>query len=375
MKKNIRLITILTLICIFCTGMLSGVYAYPDMPSEGYTVDTYNLDPAHPESSFVFKNFQTPQAYNDNLSRKMKDVYEELSPKISNEKTMPIPGLVFTIAGSDEGAVASERFIPQGVCNAGYYRLVTAYDENKKLNSVIYVIDRNTLELVSTISVPNRYHVGGIAFDGENVWLPGNTSHAYDGKPFVQYIKFEDLKRMAQHKNYKMSKEEISKRVYIKNVPSFLTCADGRLWVGTYVGAKQSKEGYAYGYQIMDDGEKVKLNTVVYKVITGIDSSAQGMDFDGDMMYISSSYKGNVASVKSSFVTKYDVSLLKSKRNNLDVKKKEISRIEVPKMSEELIVDGDTICINFEAGASRWRFAVVKTDRLLSVDKRLWGKD
>jgi hypothetical protein len=53
--------------------------------------------------------------------------------------------------------------------------LVTAYDVRKKLNSVIYVIDMNSMELVSTLTMPNMFHAGGIAFDGENIWMTGET--------------------------------------------------------------------------------------------------------------------------------------------------------------------------------------------------------
>ena len=62
---------------------------------------------------------------------------------------------------------------PQGLCRADRFWLVTAYDADKETNSVIYVIDKENDSLVSTLTLPYRYHSGGIAFDGERIWLTG----------------------------------------------------------------------------------------------------------------------------------------------------------------------------------------------------------
>jgi hypothetical protein len=236
------------------------------------------------------------------------------------------------------------------------------------------VIDKEADKVVSTLSLPNKYHLGGIAFDGNNIWLTGQTSDKYKGTYFVQYIRFDDLLTMIKDDLHTVTKSEISGKVYIKNKPSFLTCANGKLWVGTYIGSDESKEGYINGYTIIDNDKGVKLNTTLYSVITGIDSSTQGIDIDGNYLYVSSSYKGYVAGVKSSFVTKYEIGPLLSGTggNYLYADDREVVRIEVPKMNEEIVVDGGLIYICFESAANKYFFSVISTDRILAVKKSTW---
>ena len=112
----------------------------------------------------------------------------------------------------------------------------------------------------------------------------------------------------------------------------------------------------------------------MYTVIAGLDSSAQGADIEDGYLYVSSSYKGNTAEVKSSFITKYDLRRAIQSSGSYYVQGQELSRVEVPKMNEEIIVTGSTVHINFEAGASNWKNVLIDTDRILAVDKSLWGR-
>ena len=63
-------------------------------------------------------------------------------------------------------------------------------------------------------------------------------------------------------------------------------------------------------YRITEEEGRKKLNTTVYSLISGLDSSAQGADIEGNFLYVSSSFKGSAVGVKSSFITKYDISLI-----------------------------------------------------------------
>ena len=285
----------------------------------------------------------------------MKEVHNIISGHMDDNNTVPIPGLIKTYYRQGGKDASSSDYVPQGICSTGRYWLFTAYDSNKECNSVIYVVDRESNKLISTLTLPNKFHVGGIAFDGNNIWLPGETSDKYKGNPFVQYIQYDDFRNMIKDSIHEVKKSEISEYIYIKNKPSFLEYDNGKLWVGTYIGKKGTKEGYINGYSVIekDDG-RISLNTTLYSVISGIDSSAQGAAIVGKYMYVSSSYKGSVAGVKSSFVTKYEISPLKNGMNVLYVADREIKRIEVPKMNEELFVEDGEIHINFESAANAY---------------------
>lgn len=329
---------------------------------------------ASPQSSFEYKKYESNQEYLDTLRKKMKGVYDTFGDKVDEERTIPIPGVLSTTTrvGSDINTAGS--YVPQGLCRAGKYMLVTAYDVKKKLNSVIYAVDTDENRLVSTLTLPNKYHVGGIAFDGRNIWMTGDTSDKYKGSPFVQYMTFETFQGLIERPLREVKASDISDPVYIKNRPSFLECDKGVLWVGTYIGSKGTSEGYMNGYPIIENADGVRLNTIMYRVISGIDSSAQGADIDGKYLYVSSSYKGMLQGIQTSFVTKYNLAAADTGSDSIYVKNREVKRIEVPKMNEEILVEGGNIHINFESAADYWKFAVVKTDRILAVKKSVWGR-
>ena len=99
---------------------------------------------------------------------------------------------------------------------------MTAYDAGKKYPSVIYAINPVNKKLVSTILLPNKYHVGGIAFDGERIWLTGDTSDRYKGRPFVQYIRYDDFLELTAGSVAEVTEDGMSENIYIKNKPSYL---------------------------------------------------------------------------------------------------------------------------------------------------------
>ena len=292
--------------------------AYADEETD--TADDVNL-----QSSFEYKEYHSHKTYRQVLRIRMPDVYKKLSSGMDDDETVPIPGMLNTCASTD-GSIMSDSYIPQGICSTDTYWLVTAYDAGKKYPSVIYMIDSREKQLVSTILLPNKYHVGGIAFDGERVWLTGDTSDRYKGRPFVQYIRYDDLLELTGERVAEVTEDGISENIYIKNKPSFLECDGGKLWVGTYIGTKETKEGYVYGYSINDTEEGDILNTTLFSVITAIDSSAQGMDIEGNYLYVSSSYKGDSPSIKSSFITKYEISPIVNGMPQLYVEDRELSR-------------------------------------------------
>ncbi|MBR2540166.1 MAG: hypothetical protein IKE85_04970 [Mogibacterium sp.] len=340
------------------------------MPETYVFADTSDYD--GPQSSFEYKKYKDVDDYMAILNKRMNGVYNTFSTGMINSKTIPIPGLVETYTVQDGKNLKSSKFVPQGLCKAGKYMLITAYDVKKKRNSVIYAVDMDNYSLVSTLTMPNKYHAGGIAFDGENIWMTGDTSDKYKGDPFVQYMTYETFERLIQEPLCEVSEDDISGHIFIKNKPSFLECNEGVLWVGTYIGRKGTYEGYMNGYKIVGEPGNRKLNTIMYSMIAGIDSSAQGADIDGRYLYVSSSYKGAVPGVKTSFITKYDLGTLGNRASEIYVDNKEVSRIEVPKMNEEILVDGQTIHINFESGADQWRTAVVNTDRIIAVKSSVW---
>ena len=323
-------------------------------------------------SSFSYKKYKEHEEYRKALHWRMNGVYKSIIDYMDDDRTLPIPGLVRTYSSANGKGRLSKQFIPQGICRAERYWLVTGYDGDKKCSTVIYVVDPERRKLITTIALPNKYHAGGIAFDGENIWITGDTSDKYKDDPFLQYIRYDDFVSMLDKPLHIVTDDEISLPVYIKNKPSFLEYDDGTLWVGTYIGKKNTSEAYMYGYKVISADEDVKLNTIFLTVISGLDSSAQGADIEGNNLYVSSSYNGGNMVVKSSFITKYNIKPIKDGQQNLSVTSREVKRVEVPKMNEEILVEDGKVHINFESASETWKTAVIMTDRILSLDQDLW---
>ena len=364
MRGRIRIISHMLLILFIAASAVTAPACFR----------TSSVYAASPQSSFEYKQFGSSDDYLKKLRKKMRNVYDTCGSRIDTDKTIPIPGVVSTYTRTGSDVNSAGTYVPQGLCRAGKYMLITAYDFKKKLNTVIYAVDTDENRLVSTLTLPNKYHAGGIAFDGTNIWMTGDTSDKYKGAPFVQYMSFETFSRLIERPLAEVKSADISKPVYIKNRPSFLECDKGMLWVGTYIGSKGTSEGFMNGYEIIGEPDAPKLNTLMYKVIAGIDSSAQGADIDGNYLYVSSSYKGMLQGVQTSFITKYNLRAADNGSDSIFVSGTEVSRVEVPKMNEEILVEGGYIHINFESAADYWKFAVIKTDRILAVNKSVWGR-
>ncbi len=375
-KRRLLITLIVLCICIafgpamYCSYGLPGSEPAPDAAEGAET----GKDAAAVQSSFEYKKYADHSEYRKDLKWKMTSVHSAIAGYMDDDRTIPIPGLVRTYTSHDGIDSESSSYIPQGLCKAGGYFLITAYDAEKINNSVIYVVDASSRQVVSTLTLPNTFHAGGIAFDGKEIWLTGDTSDAYKGAPFVQYIKYDVFLNMLNERLHEVKPSEMSGYVYIKNKPSFLECDGGRLWVGTYIGRKGTAEGYMNGYRITDGEDNGKLNTTLYAVISGIDSSSQGADIEGNYLYVSSSYKGSVSGLKTSFITKYEISPLNQGMTALYVKNREVTRVEVPKMNEEILVEGGEIHINFESAADAWKKPVIVTDRILAVRQSCWER-
>lgn len=155
------------------------------------------------------------------------------------EYSTPVPGLEST----DILGESCTRMVPQGICIARDYMLVTAYDSGnpyqKKAGqgacrlkpSVLYVLSNQNPEnrkLLTTIVLPDQNHVGGVAFDGKNIWIAKSTDRQ------CSVISYETLKEAVDSGKSSYELLEYGQNVYCGAVASFVTWQEDRLWVGTY---------------------------------------------------------------------------------------------------------------------------------------------
>ena len=110
------------------------------------------------------KYYKNKKAFKKSTAYK---TYKAFRKKVSYAKSIVMPGQITTnVAGFNVA-----RMIPQGITVAGDYMLVSAYDGSKTTESVIFVINRKTKKLCTTVVMPYASHLGGIAYDGTNIWV------------------------------------------------------------------------------------------------------------------------------------------------------------------------------------------------------------
>lgn len=110
------------------------------------------------------KKYSTKAAFTKSPAYK---TYKKMRSAMNYNKSFAIPGMKTTnVAG-----FSCTTMVPQGLCLAGSYFLITAYDYKKELNSVVYVVSRSSKSYITTIVLPSKAKVGGIAYDGTNVWI------------------------------------------------------------------------------------------------------------------------------------------------------------------------------------------------------------
>jgi hypothetical protein len=142
-----------------------------------------------------------------------------------------IPGLAPTTeADLTNQYIQCNNLCPQGFCYAGDYLLTTAYCADDIHNSCIFIYDKNSGAYLRTIVLSVKTHVGGITYDGTNVWI----CHASSKQ--LQKITYTNLKKYAQGTKGMVNIDEVTLRD-ITGYPSAVTynAKDGYIWVAKNV--------------------------------------------------------------------------------------------------------------------------------------------
>lgn len=265
----------------------------------------------------------------NSLSKSTK-LYSAFSDIINKDKSViAVPGLEKT---SFSDGTQAGNMVPQGVCAANDYILITAYDYNKEHNSVIYVIDKESGELKSVIEMPDKNHSGGIAFDGTMVWVAKSTSKKVKG---IAILRIYEAALMGG--NYVLS--DYDAVLDVDCTASFITADNDSLWVGTFTEkGNSSVTEYKINYSL--------LNVTAEKgVVYTVPSKAQGAAFiendNGKYLAVTASY-GRTLSSK--------LYVFKVENDSLTM----VRRIKAPSMLEEIDLSDGCVYSVFESAATEY---------------------
>lgn len=281
--------------------------------------------------------------------------------RINASGMFAVPGLEYT----NLNGKGCTTMVPQGLCVAKDYILISAYDgldlyksnlkekigvdingllynneSNHALHrSVIYVLSKKDKKYLTTLVLPDVNHAGGIAFDGEYVWV------AKGGDRKVSTIKYSTITNAV-----KSGKDSVSikynQSISCGTTASMVTYYNNRLWVGVF---NQNANGSLKGFDIYKN-DNGRFYLFPYRTIT-LPPKANGValaTMNGKtQLVVNTSYGRNSASVA------YFYTLDISKDSSL-ADYTTHPTLKLPPMAEEICIDGSTVYSIFESGSTTY---------------------
>lgn len=234
-----------------------------------------------------------------------------------SQETLPIPGLENTnVLGEDCSCMT-----PQGLCATEKYIFISAYcaakkystelEENKNYganaqklalqenhtthNSVIYIVDKISGEYVKNLVLPDTNHVGGLATDGENIFVAKSTDKQ------VSVITLSQIQNAIASDEYSV-KAEYDYSVDCSVTASFVTYYNDILWVGVF---DEENDGALCGFTV--DNNSFELSEAVTLTIPAKANGASFTEINGEVCFnVNSSYgRKNLSDVYLYSVTNY----------------------------------------------------------------------
>ncbi|MBE6049686.1 MAG: hypothetical protein E7214_03245 [Clostridium sp.] len=254
-----------------------------------------------------------------------------------NAATYPTPTNTYNIYKLVRNASKSggcSDMVPQGICFAGDYLLITAYCKDNKHNSVIYVFNESDKSYFGTIKLPSKAHVGGVAYDCDregNVWVAKG-----EGLGCFKYSKIKDCK------NTVLELKSYLREVSLSYSASTL-CYDVKndcLWVAQFETLNPLKS-FARCYKV--NNKKSTNPTLPYQFEISVPLKTQGISVRGNNMLISTSYGRDKDSKMYSYT--WDQST-KTKSN----KKTEV----LPPMSEGVVLGPSYAYVLYESVSTEY---------------------
>lgn len=209
--------------------------------------------------------------------------YKKMRSYMNYSKSFAIPGMKTTnVAGFQ-----CTSMVPQAICHAGSYLLISAYDSKGVDYSVIYVLSKASKSYVTTIVLPSKAKVGGMAYDGTNVWISKGTSVASFPYSVVTNAVNAGVSYVTLPSYSTVNK--------VNGTASYMGYYNDVLWVGSF----SQSTSTMYGYSIAD---KKQAPSLLQAYTMSVPSKTQGITFDTDgKMILTRSYRTKKA--KSGYIS------------------------------------------------------------------------
>lgn len=324
-----------------------------------------------PEDNILSSGYSVVRSYMakiDNYANVLNYKYESIESNKTGKVVIHLKNLNFSFLDKIDiaGVSKSDRTIimqdytrggelyPQGICMTDEFVFITSYSGEKTALGECMVFDRLSGEYLVSLGMDKNSHLGGIAYDGKNIWVCNSSKRAIEriSYDFIQYVVMHNRGGFVNITNL----VEVYK---VKNIPSGITFYKDSLYVVTHTKWTNSKMiSYVY------DEVKNKLESeFVYK----LPPKVQGLTFnDEGNIYLSTSYGRK----RSSYIKKY-TSIYTMTRDVEDC----IERIELPPCSEGIFLYLDKLYIIFESAGKKYLEgtdgngkSIAPLDKILVID-------
>ncbi len=281
--------------------------------------------------------------------------FTKMKSGMNYSKSFSIPGLKNTnVAG-----FACTTMEPQGICHAGSYLLISAYDKKGVDKSVIYVVSKSSKSYITTIVLPSKAKVQGMAYDGVNVWISKGSSVAH----FPYSVVTDAVNSGSAYK----SLSGYSGVHKVNSTASFMGYYNGILWVGTFSSTKSTT---MYGYAIAN---KETFPSLAQTYTMSVPSRTQGITFREDgALILSQSYRSK--STQSNYISRlrtYYPSYNSPSSKGVIKKNAVVKKTKMPPKMEGVAVYGSytyTLFSSTRYSGCKYpvdRVIAMKTDKLL----------
>ena len=316
--------------------------------------------------------------------------FKNLANYIYKDNSAVIPGIEQTYMG-DMSVYKSlcMKMVPQGVCTAGDYMLISAYCDNSlhDHNSVIYVLNKKTRKYITTLilqeenneeeKAKHKSHVGSLHYydKTKTIYIADSSDDCLWKLPLQSIIDVAPLDEGVQKNeaNYIV----LNKKINLQTNPSCFTIYNDKIYVCDINGESGKEEYKQYGerksfvnvYKMNGEVADPEADGQPKDILIGDD--VQGIaisDINGTRyLFVSSSYgRNNTSSLK-----------VIECNSDLDVSGDIVRTITMPNMSEDIYIDADELFVAFESASNYYTDLGDKTtdpakirpiDRIVSLD-------
>ncbi len=315
--------------------------------------DTTNTDPIYSDEKF-YKTLQNQLHLDDSTMQTICD------------NSYVIPGLKATRTITDNSAHTMDictSMTPQGITFANDYVLISAYCCTKQHNSVIYVLDKDTHDFLKEIVLPDKSHVGSIAFDNihNNVWVCCYNDSSKTA--FVCAFSLEEMEKYQFDISFSPIRYSLQYPIDTQKRTSFMNYYDNALYVG-YFETNIKAESTVQEFELNDDGGLKTTPNLMNEIyedepdeyalpssVFYISGNAQGMALNSTFVAITQSHGSDNTSRLRTF------SNLKNSDGNVDARDFNfLNAIDLPVMAEDCYMDAHgNLYVCFESAAYAYR--------------------